>query len=378
MNTGINPGTTDPHAVLIAGAGPSGLTLAIELTRRGIACTVFDKAPGPAPLHESRALAFNSRSQSILSASGVTRRIRAAAHRVDQVQLCWQGRLRNEISLTPDKHHLNELLIIRQGQIERELLGHLREQGVQVHWNTALSGFNENNNAITASLTDESDQTQQIQGRYLVGCDGARSYVRKNGGYSYDGESDPQIWTLADVTVKDQRFAHTLTADLRPGEAFATMPIESNLVRLIHNGPDLLERHPFAPLRTDIHWQSEFRVSYRLVKRYHRGLTFLCGDAAHIHSPVGGRGMNLGIEDAATLAWLLEQGTEAEYTSLRRPVAQQVLKLTHNQTTQMNATSRVSSFLKQYGPALVSIPAMRRRFLKSLHGLDTPTPQWLR
>jgi len=370
--------TLTEHNILIVGAGPSGLTLATELTRRGIACTIVDKAASPSPLHESRALAFNLRSQRILEASGVTNNIKKSAHQVERVRFCWKRQLRNEISLLADANKIDPITVIRQGQIERKILAHLSEQGVEVHWGSEITHFTEKNNRILATLTDKNGDTCTYQCRYLVGCDGAHSFVRKNGGYSFDGESDSQNWTVADVSMQDDRFAHAMTIDLSPGKVFATVPIEDNLVRFIHNGTDLLAQHPFAHLRTDIVWQSEFKISYRLVKLYNRGLTFLCGDAAHIHSPVGGRGMNLGIEDAATLAWLLEKGRESEYSELRRPVAQQVLKITHNQSTQMNSASLASSIGKKFGPKLVSISAVRQKILRSLHGLDTPEPAWLK
>ncbi|MBX2838094.1 MAG: FAD-dependent monooxygenase [Gammaproteobacteria bacterium] len=368
---------TDKSTIVIAGAGPSGLTLAIELNRLGIPCAIFDKASGPAPMHESRALAFNSRSQSLLATSGVTESIETVSHPVERVRFCWKGQMRNEISIKADSQQPNKMLIVRQGQIERKMLEHLQQKGIEVSWNTELAEFTEQNDHVTTTFMGQKGEHHKIQCRYLVGCDGAHSFVRRNGGYTFEGETDPQLWSLADVSTTDDRFAHTLTADLSPGKAFATMPIENNLVRLIHNGPDLLQRHPFAHLQTNVHWQSEFKVSYRLVKLFNRGRTFLCGDAAHIHSPVGGRGMNLGIEDAATLAWLLQKNSELDYTSLRRPVAVKVLKLTHNQTSQMNASSMVSSILKQFGPKLISLAPVKRSFLKTLHGLDTPDPVWL-
>lgn len=362
------------HNVLIIGAGPSGLTLATELTRRGIACTIVDKAAGPAPLHESRALAFNARSQTLLAPCGVAEQIINAGHRIERVRLCWNGNLRKEISM-PDAP-LQSIVIMRQGEVERHLIQHLNVQGVQVRWNTELIEFSQNESAVTAALQTAGGQITQATAAYMAGCDGAHSQVRKQGGYSFDGESDMQRWTLADAVVEGSEFAHTLTADLRPGKAFATIPMGDNIVRLIHNGPDILECHPMAQHCRDVQWESEFKVSYRLVKQYHRGRTFLCGDAAHIHSPVGGRGMNLGIEDAATLAWLLETGSVENYTAQRLPVAKKVLKLTHSQTTQMNSSSPVVSLAKKYGPKLMSLPKVRGAFLNTVLGLDTAEPAW--
>lgn len=270
-----------------------------------------------------------------------------------------------------------QIVIIRQGEIERILLKDLESNGVTVQWNTELTNFSQSDSAVTATVKQQSESSQHLSAAYLVGCDGAHSQVRNQGGYTFDGESDPQIWTLADATVEGVDVAHTIIADFRPGKAFATMAIETNTVRLIHNGLNILHNHPMARYCQKIHWESEFRVSYRLVKQFHRGRSFLCGDAAHIHSPVGGRGMNLGIEDAATLAWLLENEQIDRYTALRLPVAKKVLKMTHQQTSQMNSASFLSTVAKQYGPKLMQLPVIKNALLKSVLGQDTPAPEWL-
>ena len=371
------PFNTTPDTILIVGAGPSGLVLATELNRLGIPFNIIDKAEGPAPLHESRALAFNTRSQQILAQSGVTSRVRESGHLVERVQFRWKGQLRNTISIGPDAQNLGEMILCRQGDIERQLISSLAVQGVRVHWNTRLISYRDHNGVVSADLVYANHKTENVSARYIVGCDGAHSAVRKQGGYTFDGETDPQGWSLADIRVADNRFSHTLMADLAPGRAYATMPINHNVVRLIHNGPDLMQRHPQAKLATDVIWQSDFTVSYRMVKQFSRGLSFLCGDAAHIHSPVGGRGMNLGIEDAATLAWLLYRETEYEYSGQRHPIAQKILKLTHGQTSQMNSASMVSSFIKQFGPKILSLPPVYIKLMHSLLGLDTPAPVWL-
>ncbi|OED34898.1 hypothetical protein AB833_31675 [Chromatiales bacterium (ex Bugula neritina AB1)] len=383
---------TTNSRVLIIGAGPSGLALAIELTRRGISCDIVDKAMGPAPLPESRALAFNARSQMILEASGVTDIIKRSGHTVDRVRICWQGKLRKEMSMLTrrvqperdipissafDALDSRSLIVIRQGEIERIMIDYLQSQGVAVQWNTELCSFSETENSVTATLISSAGKPLQLVAGTIVGCDGAHSIVRKLGGYSFDGESDPQTWSLLDATMSDSQFAHALTADLYPGKAFVTIAISDNVVRLIHNGKHIRAEHPMMQYCKNIHWESEFNISYRLVERYQRGRSFLCGDAAHVHSPVGGRGMNLGIEDAACLAWLLAEGREAQYSGLRLPIAKKILKATFRQTMLLNASSPVSSLAKQFGPKLFAVPLIGRSLKRSVLGLDTANPEWL-
>ncbi len=125
-------------------------------------------------------------------------------------------------------------------------------------------------------------------------------------------------------------------------------------------------------------WESEFKISYRQVQTYQAGQAFLAGDAAHIHSPVGGRGMNLGIEDAATLAWLLEQDRTDEYSAQRHKIGEQVLKFTQTQTRQLTERSALQGFLQnKVAPLMLKIPAVQRFAVARLVGLETPHPPWL-
>ena len=125
-------------------------------------------------------------------------------------------------------------------------------------------------------------------------------------------------------------------------------------------------------------WESAFKISYRQVETYQSGRTFLAGDAAHIHSPVGGRGMNLGIEDAATLAWLIEQGKTDDYTAMRHPIGAQVLKFTQTQTKQLTQRGALQRFLQNtVAPLMLKVPAIQRLAVSRIAGLETPHPPWL-
>ena len=125
-------------------------------------------------------------------------------------------------------------------------------------------------------------------------------------------------------------------------------------------------------------WESNFRISHRIVESYQRGNVFLAGDAAHIHSPVGGRGMNLGIEDAATLAWLIETGQTERYTKLRKPIGQSVLRFTNAQTRQLTSTNPLVHFaLRRIAPIVMKSKTMQRFAFRRITGASTPRPAWL-
>lgn len=363
--------------VLICGAGPSGLTLALELARRGIPVSIFDKASGPAPMQESRALAFNPRSRMILEPSGVTAKILACGHVINTARFMWQGKLLADVDACLPSRPECRIISIPQGRVERILLEAVEALGVSPHWNTEMTGFAPANEGITTTLRSGNKQ-REVSGQYLVGCDGAHSITRKTGGYSFEGETSPQTWGMADVILPDSSYAHRITADFFPGSANAAIAIGERHMRLIRAGRTDIEDHPLYGMAAEVLWRSQFTVSYRMVRQFSRGKTFLCGDAAHIHSPVGGRGMNLGIEDAATLAYLMSKGREGEYSDSRLPVARKVLAFTHTQTRQLLSTSPVNHFLKQHAlPYLVRLPFARHAMLRAILAFDTPPPEWL-
>jgi 2-polyprenyl-6-methoxyphenol hydroxylase-like FAD-dependent oxidoreductase len=370
-----NPNMNLP--IIIAGAGPSGLTLALELARRNIGFEIFDKANGPAPENESRALAFNPRSQAILKASGVTELVCQQGHTIEKIQFCWESRPIKTIAGYPSTRADLRIVSIPQGSVERALITALEKLGIQINWNSEITNFTQTSGDVTADI-HKNGKSISMKGRYLIGCDGAHSIVRKQGGYQFSGTSDPQVWELADIVLNTDEFAHMMVADLFPGGANAFIPINDRFGRIIHAGIGKIDNHPMMVHASKTAWKSQFKVSYRMVRQFSRKNTFLCGDAAHIHSPVGGRGMNLGIEDAATLAFLIQQNREKEYSALRLPIANSVLKFTRTQTNQLLSKSPFNHLVKKHIlPVALSISPLRNYIQKSILALDTPSPEWL-
>jgi 2-polyprenyl-6-methoxyphenol hydroxylase-like FAD-dependent oxidoreductase len=143
--------------------------------------------------------------------------------------------------------------------------------------------------------------------------------------------------------------------------------------RLVGNRQDVLDVRPHGARISDVGWTSTFRVSYRQVETYQRDCIYLAGDAAHIHSPAGGMGMNLGMADAATLAWLLATGDEARYTELRHAAGRTVLQQTRGNTRAMTRRGPVTDFMiRHLAPLALSLAPLRRRALRGIAGLDLP------
>jgi 2-polyprenyl-6-methoxyphenol hydroxylase-like FAD-dependent oxidoreductase len=158
----------------------------------------------------------------------------------------------------------------------------------------------------------------------------------------------------------------------------ALFPLPDGIFRLVSDQVNVLEKLPDGMSVREVLWQSRFRISHRQVASYQKGNVFLAGDSAHIHSPVGGRGMNLGIEDAAWLAWLIEKGETERYTALRHPVGKRILEVTTLATRLVSSDFAPVRFLRRHVlPLIARRAAVQRLALPRLAGLTTPHPPWL-
>jgi 2-polyprenyl-6-methoxyphenol hydroxylase-like FAD-dependent oxidoreductase len=363
--------------VLIAGAGPTGLTLALELARRGISCRIVD-SDEPAPIHESRALAINKRTLHLLGPSGVADAIKREALGVREMRV--YSRDKPLLIIRPSSKLGDEpmLLSLPQGHTERLLGAELAKYGVVPEWHTAFAGLTKNDQTgITATLKGPRG-ADECEADFLAGADGAHSQVRKSLGLGFSGESLQQIFYISDFTYEtDSESDFGEARFFNPG-VIARIPVSKQTLRYVSTLENyrVLIKHP-AKI-ADVPWETTFKVSFRHAEAMQKGRAFLLGDAAHIHSPVGGRGMNLGIEDACWLAWLISTGHEAEYSSLRLPAAKHVLRQTENNTRAILLENPLAIWLRNtFAPLALNIPAFRDRMFRSVSGLDTPAPPWL-
>jgi len=362
-------------SILIVGAGPAGLTAAVELARRGHAIRIVDKGTGPSD--ESRALGVNARTLEILEPCGVTPKMLEAGIRFRRVNFIDPPKRLFTIDISRLDHRYNFMLSLPQADTERLLMTALEELGQKVEWQTELIGMQQTQNTAVCSFTAPAGTTSSDY-HTVIGADGAHSFVRKAAGIGFDGQAYPNEWSLADV-----RLARTSPSDEAnvfqcDGSIVAMFPQRDGRFRFVSTLPDVLNRLPEPLEVAEIIWQSKFRISHRQVETYQNGNVLLCGDAAHIHSPVGGRGMNLGIEDAATLAYMIDQGTTSGYSAARHPVGRHVLGVTDQQTRLMTSQSLVPRLLRRYiFPLIASIPAIQSRALPEMAGLSAPHPEWL-
>jgi len=330
--------------VLIVGAGPTGLTLACELRRRGIQIRLIDQMP--ARTTQSRALGLQARSLEIFEKLGVLDQILDKGLPVDTVQLYENGKQIGMTSLSILSIAYPFVLIIPQADTEEILTNRLEELGGQIERSLTLVSLRGNQ----ATISNASGEQEVITATWIVGCDGAHSAVRHALHIPFRGIKFAENFALADVIIKECPISrHEIHGYMSPAGVLGVIALPKKdhfrLIATFHDDTKsadlkipflekvIQERADVTVSIQDVLWASMFTIHRRIVPRMTQGFVFLCGDAAHIHSPAGGQGLNIGIQDAFNLAWKLalvhQRRAHPElletYQEERHPVAQKTL-----------------------------------------------------
>jgi 2-polyprenyl-6-methoxyphenol hydroxylase-like FAD-dependent oxidoreductase len=356
--------------VLIAGAGPIGLTAAIELARRGVGCRIVDPLLEP-PLY-AKAVGVQPRTLEVFEGMGVLRRVLDAAIQFRGQLGYVNGQKVGEVDLTVPEDVPFGFIAIPQYETERILREELALHGVDVERGVRLAGFEQDADGVSATLADD-DGDHTVRAQYLIGADGAHSTVRKGLGLTFEGGAFEEQYMLGDVEVDwsvprgyavramhqtdgqtddllvciplpgrgRYRMSMLVPPDLTAGPS-AAPPASDGVAhgfegetrpQLSHIQAVLDRLAPEPATARNLRWSSIFRISHRIVDSYGRDRVFVAGDAAHIHPPTGAQGMNTGIQDAHNLAWKLAlavrgvaaDGLLASYDAERRPVGEEVV-----------------------------------------------------
>ncbi len=384
--------------VLIVGAGPTGLTLAIELARRGVPFRIIDREAERT--RTSRAIGTQARTVEVFRLMGIPETALEPAARPRALRFAERDRTLARIAFGDGLPGASPRLIsMDESDTERVLEQRLEQLGGQVERSTQLLGFRVDGERVTASLQGP-DGTSELETRFLVGADGAHSTVRREAGIGFAGAAYPERFLLADLDL-DWDLPHDeghiwigddglVAAIPLPGErryrvivplppAYATKEYESE-AEIAAEAETLLRQRTGVTLRRigDPAWASAFRIQRRQADRYRRGPVFLAGDAAHVHSPVGGQGMNTGIQDAFNLGWKLALAARDQaapglldtYQAERHPIARGVLRGTHLGTRLFLAQNPLMRAVREWAvPAIVNIPPIRRRILAAVSQL---------
>ncbi len=361
--------------ILIAGAGPSGLVAAIELRRRGLPARIVDKAEDFA--EQSRAIGINPRTLSILEPSGATERLLAEGTRIFRAFMHFGGGRTARLDFTGLDTPYPFMLALPQSRTERLLNEVLAALGVGVEHGTALTGFEPSPDAgsVRCRIAGHGGESEVVA-KKLIGADGAHSTVREQAGIAFPGDALDVDWTLADVVLDWPYPPNELHVFFDATGFLFTITMGHDTYRLVSPDAAPEARLPKgASVKQEI-WRSSFRVHHRQAPTYQVGSVYLAGDAAHVHSPMGARGMNMGIADAATLAWLLSEGREAEYSAIRHPIGARTIAMVRRQTLQVSSHWG-RRFAGVLAPLALRLPAVHRFATRFVTGLADPEPGWL-
>lgn len=375
--------------VLIVGAGPVGLFLANECARRGLRWRIVEARPTQST--HSKALAIFPRTLEIFDMAGIIAPFLEAANRVTSVSVVTHGRTLAHMRFAPEESPYSFIAMVPQDVTERLLVEQLRRKGGEVEYETSFVSAVEHDERVSATLERKGERVE-IDAAFVVGCDGAHSAVRHLLNLPFEGAQYDSLFMLADVETNDALPADEL--QLCPSEfgPVAIFPMSATRRRVVAtvekaegDAPSLelvrrilKERAPAGIEARAIHWSSFFHVHHRQAASMRVGRMFIAGDAAHIHSPYGGQGMNTGLHDVWNLVWKLDltlrgRGNERlleSYGAERGPVIRHVIETTHTLTRVMGTPNKLAQVLRNAVIPMVSrLAPFQHAFVRRLSEL---------
>jgi 2-polyprenyl-6-methoxyphenol hydroxylase-like FAD-dependent oxidoreductase len=267
---------------------------------------------------------------------------------------------------------------LAQGMTERLLIEALAGYGIAPEWNTAVVAVSGDMGHPQVELRLPDGSRETVSPDIVIGADGAHSVVRRAIGSGFPGKALEAYFYLADFRYAQPVDSHFAEITLFDPGMVGRLPVAADTLRYISTLADFEGRIVHPETVAEKTWASQFRIHFRHVEPMAKGNVFLAGDAAHIHSPAGARGMNLGIEDACWLAYLIAEGREQEYSALRIPAVKHVLQQTYGLTRMVTMKNPAAIVLRNaLVPVLLRFAPIRRSLLRGVSGYDTPKPVWI-
>jgi 2-polyprenyl-6-methoxyphenol hydroxylase-like FAD-dependent oxidoreductase len=393
---GVNDASSRGADVLIVGAGPTGLVLALWLARLSVRVRIVDKTTEPGTT--SRALAVQARTLELYSQIGLANSVIERGHRVLAANLWVTGKrvaravfgeMGAGLSPFPYAH------IFPQDEHERLLIDRLAEAGVEVERRTELLDFEDSGGAVCAHLKRADGTLETCEVAYVAGCDGAHSSVREALKIGFPGGTYNHLFYVADVSANGAVMNGELHVALDTTDFLAVFPLKgTGRARLVGTVREEAERQRDNLSWGDVsqrviawmgievsrvNWFSTYRVHHRVADRFRKGRAFLLGDAAHIHSPVGGQGMNTGIGDAVNLAWklagVLQGGADASlldsYEPERAAFARRLVATTDQAFTGVTSAGAIARLVRLHVapflfPLITKLPSLRHLMFRTI------------
>jgi 2-polyprenyl-6-methoxyphenol hydroxylase-like FAD-dependent oxidoreductase len=370
--------------VLIVGAGPTGLMLANQLGRRGVRATIIDRHSGPA--QQTRAMAVHARTLEIYSKLGLAERAITLGRRGNGANMWTNGRLRARIPIGEIGQSMSPypfVLMLGQDENERILGEKLGDWGMAVQWNTELLAFDQQPDRVVATLKQPDGTTRQVSAAYLAGCDGGRSTVRELSGIGFPGAPYEHVFFVADTEATGAMVPEELNVYMWQDGFHLFFPMTGTdrwrvigiLPKDLRSRDDLAFEEVVPAIRREAgaalsfkgcSWFSTYRIHHRCAARFRDRRCFLLGDAAHVHSPAGGQGMNTGLQDAYNLGWKLALVVKGRadaalldsYEVERMRVAQRLLRSTDRAFALLVSDSWIAGLFRTRIVARVAAAAM--------------------
>ena len=366
--------------VLIAGGGPTGLVAATVLTRAGRNVLTLDKQPEGH--NASRAAAIQARTMEILQELGVADTLVAEGVVVPYFTFRNREKLLNELRFADLDTRYPHVTTIQQWRTEQVLTDKLHDLGGRVTRGYTVVGLDDTGEGIDVDV-DGPDGRETVRARFVIGADGTHSVVRESAGIDFVGGDYPQSFVLADAEFSDWPLRFDEVQNFfSPNGIVVSGPLPEGRRRVLFTWPDEVDdvdvalvqdvldtRGPTGSRVTRIAWGSQFRVHHRIAERFRKGDIFLAGDAAHVHSPAGGQGMNLGIQDAYELGMVLAAALSSTptvnldtYEHRRRPIAASTVRLTNIMTSASVAENPLAMKLRDLAMnAIGHLPPARKQ-----------------
>ena len=361
--------------VIINGAGPTGLALACQLQRYGIGFIILDR--NEKTTHLSKAMVVHARTLEILNEIGLAENAISQGQHAGRFNMVTRGKIRGALKLSEFGKGWSQFpyaLILEQSKTEKLMADYLSEHGIAIEWSSEVTHFEDGESGVTVYCKDNSGTEHQLHGDYLVGCDGAASLTRHQLGLAFEGDTEERLFYVADVKLESPFSGQENAWFVMVENGFALFfPMEgAQHYRIIGTVPGTIadkEKLQFSDIAETIkdqlqvpvsfpeeYWFSTYKVHSRMVESFRKGNCFVAGDAAHIHTPAGGQGMNTGIQDAYNLAWKLAfviQGKADKklldtYNEERHANAKRLLKTTDRMFDVLAGAGWLSNLIRLY------------------------------
>ncbi len=359
---------------LVVGAGPVGLFMANELMRHGLSCKIIDKKSGLST--QSKALGIHIRTLEAFYDTGIIDDVLARGHKVHGVLFKSKGKVIADNTFGHVDALYDYLIDLPQDETEAVLNEHLIKKGNAVEWNTELLRFEQDTHGVTATIKNAAGQESTISADWLIACDGSHSTARQLLNIDFVGAEYKEKWWLADIYIDWELPNDRMVIYLADNGPTACFPMNNHRYRLVMAAPKSNIENPSfddiknyfakycpdkATLRDPL-WITAFYLHHRQIQQYRKDRVFFAGDAAHIHSPMGGQGMNTGIQDTYNLAWKLALVQKKiappdildSYHAERYPVGKKVLHETDKMTKMVLVKNPIATFFRNKVLSLVS------------------------